>query len=162
MEDHLVPDILKHIFSFIHGKDLIECSKVNRKFYFASSDNRLWFEMIKQEGRKFIISNNPKFIYNDKMNYKILFLSMFNQSYHSQFISFYRESFIGVVFREGKWFEKLVTIPMFVVPAGILVSPFAFIIEVASLYEHKTKKNEYCGCSNCFQKLKDKLKLLKS
>jgi hypothetical protein len=151
-------DILSCIFSFLNGKDLIECSKVNRKFYCASSPNRLWFEMLNKESEKFL---KNKIKYNHKINFKLMFLSLFNQSYKSQFISFYRESFLNFVWNHpGEWYEKLILSTMFVIPASILTAPFGLAIEISTLYQHKNKKYEYCKCDNCFQNIKDKLKLL--
>lgn len=157
-------DVLVTIFEYLSGKDLISCTMVNRSFYFASSNNRLWFEMIRKEGKKFL-KNVSRLSYNEpKLNYKLIFLSMFNAKYQSQlssFFSFSKDLFFGYVRKQTfVWYEKLLLTSFFIVPGYIFLTPIAVGIEFLNYSNHFQKEYEYCSCESCHSILKQKLKIL--
>jgi hypothetical protein len=155
--DHrLYNDILIKIFSYLPAIDIISCSQVNHKFYNASSDNHLWFELLKTEGKKYLKNPNT-ILYDDKKNYKLYYLSLFNQKYHLQIFNFYREIH-KITSMTDNSFEKSILYSVYI-PGAIIFLPLFIGIEIYECISHRRKKYEYCSCDSCYKKLYIKHKI---
>jgi hypothetical protein len=141
----LYKDILVKIFSCLPAIDIISCSQVNRKFYHASSDNHLWFELSKVQEKKQL--KNPISIYDDKINYKLHYLSLFNQKYYPQIFNFYRDIY-HITSLSRNLFEKSLFYSVYI-PGAILFFPLIVGIELYECMSHYQKKYEYCSCDSC-------------
>jgi hypothetical protein len=150
----LCKDNLKLIFSHLSAKDIISCSLVNRKWYETTNDNRLWFRLFCVEANKFQWTN---IIYDDKINYKLYFLSLFHQRYTFVSFDFYKSLFDFINKNDSK-ISKICATILVVAPALILFMPFIFAIEMKSLLRHLFRKYEFCGCDGCISKIYDKRK----
>lgn len=150
-------DIWGFIYSFLEGKDVISCSEVNRTMYYANCNNLLWYRLMLKETRKKIMKSRINILYDDKLNYKILYLSMFHQKYNSRFIDFYKDSFFSYICENSSWYEKLLILPMFVIPASIIISPLALIGEGVNYFHHKRRHYEFCDCDSCLNKMNHKI-----
>jgi hypothetical protein len=150
ISSHLIlyKDIWIKIFSYLSAKDIISCSRVNHKFYEASSDNHIWFELFRNEGYKFM--KNPNMIvYEDKINYKLYHLSYFNQKYHLQTFNFYREiQMMASLGRNG--LEKSIIYGLYI-PGAIIFLPLIVGMEIYECISHHRKKYEYCSCNSCYK-----------
>lgn len=148
--DKLYKDILIKIFSYLRAKDIISCSQVNHNFYEASSDNHLWFEYFRVETNKYL--KNPNMIvYNDIINYKIYYLSLFHRKYHLQIFNFYR-SIYQFASRTNNSFEKSIVYFVYL-PISIICLPIIIGIEFYEYISHCLSKYEYCSCDSCHREL---------
>jgi hypothetical protein len=148
------------IFEFLDPKDLIQCSLVDKQFYKLSLNNYLWFQMTKKEFSKVSMCKSETMRYNKMVNYKTEFLTFFNQRYHSQFLQLYTEGFLKYLVDKTNWYEKLLVIPIFLIPSYILLFPFGISIEIVNGIKHVAKKYEYCACESCWNLLYKKCKTL--
>lgn len=152
---NLYKDILIKIFSYLPAIDIISCSQVNHKFYNASSDNHLWFELSKVQEKKYL--NNPNsIIYDNRINYKLHYLSLFNQKYHLQIFNLYREIQMMASFTNNS-FEKSVIYGVYI-PGAIIFLPLIIAMEIYECISHHRKKYEYCSCDSCFKKISKKVR----
>lgn len=153
-------DCWSQIFSYLDAKDLICCTYVSKTLYQASCSNIIWFQLYINEISK-ILKKKCKIKYEYKNNYKIEYFKLFNQKYRSQFIELYNDSFFQHLIYKTSTLEKLLILPMILIPAYIILFPFGLGIEVFSLVKHFRKKYEYCQCESCHNKLHRNLKNLK-
>ena len=151
----LYKDILIKIFFYLPAKDIISCSLVDHKFYEASSDNHLWFELLRFEGKKYL-KDSKSVCYDDKINYKLYYLSLFNQKYHLQIFNFYREIRLMASF-DGNVFDKSLIYFVYLT-GGILFIPLIIGIEIYECISHRKKKYEYCSCDSCYKKISMKVR----
>lgn len=142
----LYKDIWIKIFSYLPAKDIISCSQVNHNFYNVSSDNHLWFELFKSEGHKYL-KDPSTILYDDKIHYKLYYLSLFNQKYHLQIFNFYREIHHMISLARNS-FEKSIFYSVYI-PGAILFLPLIIGMEIYEWISHYRKKYEYCGCDSC-------------
>jgi hypothetical protein len=148
-------DILIKIFSYLSAKDIISCSQVNHKFYEVSSNNPLWFDLVKIEGNKYL--KNPNSLrYDDKINYKLYYLSLFNQKYHLQIFNFYRD-IRDVIIDRRNYIQKILVYSIYV-PFAILFFPLFLGVEIYECISHQRTKYEYCSCDSCHKKLSMKVR----
>lgn len=152
--NNLYKDILIKIFSYLPATDIISCSQVNRKFYNASSDNHLWFELSKVEEKKYL--KNPKSTYDNRINYKLYYLSLFNQKYHLQIFNFYREIHTMASMTNNP-LEKSIMYSVYI-PGGIIFLPLLIGIEIYEWVSHCRRNYEYCSCDSCFRKISKKVR----
>lgn len=148
-------DIWVKIFSYLSAKDIISCSRVNRKFYKAASDNHIWFQLFQSEGNKFMKKINT-LVYDDKINYKLYYLSLFNQKYHLQTFNFYREIKNMASFTNNG-FEKSI-IHCVYISIAIIFLPLIIGVEIYECICHHRRKYEYCSCDSCYRTLCIKVK----
>jgi hypothetical protein len=152
----LYKDILIKILSYLPAKDIIACSRLNHRFYNVSSNNQLWFDLVKVEGKKYM--KNPNSLrYDDKINYKLYYLSLFNQKYHLQIFKFYRD-IRDVIINRRNYFEKILIYSVYV-PFGILFFPLILGVEIYEFISHRKRQYEYCNCDSCYHKISMKVRL---
>lgn len=127
-------DILRIIFTYLKGRDLISCSLVNKKWYDGTNDNYLWFLLFRRElplnvypNRK--LRRDPRFIYCDEIQYKLFYLSHFRHQYKFELLDGYKETF-----------------PSFV---AFFFIPLFCCIEIYEYCKSFRKKYEYCDCQRC-------------
>jgi hypothetical protein len=154
----LCRDNLKLIFYHLSAKDIISCSLVSRKWYETTSDNRLWFYLFCLEKIKIHDYNHELFNlkYDDSINYKRYFLSLFQQRYRFVSFDFYKSLFDFINSNQTK-ISKICATILVVIPALIFFTPFLFTIETKSLIRHyRFRKYEFCDCDGCIRKIYNK------
>lgn len=158
MKDILCLDILNRVFSYLSTKDIISCSRVNHKWYIVSSNNYLWFIKFKKECEKYI-KHSEHINYDDKLNYKLYYLSLFNQKYHLQITDFYRDIINLANVEHLNLIQKSVAYVFFISPIVVFSFPFLFGSEIYDYINHRKHSYEYCNCGSCFRGLNSKRRI---
>jgi hypothetical protein len=149
-------DCLTLLFSFLqHGKDLISCSKVNRSWYRASSNNYLWYNIIKNKVKNLIQ-------YNDRVSWKIIYLRLSKCPYESQIASLYKEFHLDFKQtwnrRDAFIAEKLLWTSIVYVPMILVAFPLSIGIESYTLLFHQMNKHNDCKCDSCSSSISRKIR----
>ena len=148
-------DTLGLIIQYLDGEDLLNCSKVCRSWYRASSMNQLWFGCLRREIPKTCVAkDDPRFVYRPRVCYKRFYLSFFRHQYE-----FTLHDSIGKMWKliledpEMNQFEKFGTLGLLVIPATLLIIyPFGLLSEGIIWTRFKFGNRKYCSCQQCYQR----------
>jgi hypothetical protein len=151
---YLYHDILKLIFPYLSGRDMISCSLVSREWYKTSCDNILWFRILSRELPRFIYRQkgykDPRFDYDSSICYKLFYLSLFHHQYKFGLIDYFKDIYNTPNEMEMS-FEKFgLYIPLTIF--AICFFPVAMGIEIYEFSKSHINKYKYCNCIQCFRR----------
>ncbi len=147
-------DTLGLIFQYLEGEDLLNCSKVCRSWYQASSKNPLWFECLRRQVPKScVVKNDPRFVYRPRVCYKRFYLSFFRHQYEfTLYDSISKMWKLILEDPERNVFEKISAVGLFI-PATLFIGvPIGLLIESIHCLDLKLRKRKYCSCQKCYQR----------
>jgi hypothetical protein len=98
-----------------------------------------------------------KIKYDDKVNYKRCFLSIFNQKYHSQSIEFYKDLWNIQEIEMLNCGNKIGAYILLILPFTLFAIPFLFGLEIYTYSVHRKYKYQYCECDSCYKNINVRL-----
>jgi hypothetical protein len=148
--NYLCKDTLKIIFQLLQAKDLILCSMVCKSWNRVSKDENIWRKLLKQEcdklGRKLFGRIAPE------QNYKSMYIQLFDQRYHSQFLTIYSEIWYGLTMKSDIR-HKIFIFLICLIPLCFFMLPFVVFIDAKDYWTHRSRSYKVCKCKSCEERI---------